>query len=131
MSEAALFLVSIGPGFTEHVTPMAAQALKESDAVVGYSLYFDWIKPLLNSQEIHSLPLTQERERARKALELARKGKRVSLVSSGDVGVYAMASLVFEELEEMDAIAVCVVPGITAANACASLSMSRFIGSRS
>ncbi|PWT94692.1 MAG: precorrin-3B C(17)-methyltransferase [Candidatus Melainabacteria bacterium] len=121
MSEAGLFLVSIGPGFIEHLTPMAAQALQESDAVVGYSLYFEWIKPLLNGQEIYSLPLTQERERARKALDLARKGKRVSLVSSGDVGVYAMASLVFEELKEMDPIEVCVVPGITAANACASL----------
>jgi precorrin-3B C17-methyltransferase len=100
---------------------MAAQALKESNAVVGYSLYFDWIKPLLNGQEIYSLPITQERERARKAIELARQGKRVSLVSSGDIGVYAMASLVFEELDEMDSIKVCVVPGVTAANACASL----------
>lgn len=121
MSEGGLFLVSIGPGFSEHVTPMAVQALKESDAVVGYSLYLDWIKPFLNGQEIHSLPLTQERERARKAIDLARAGRRVSLVSSGDIGVYAMASLVFEELDEAESIKVSVVPGITAAQACASL----------
>jgi precorrin-3B C17-methyltransferase len=103
------------------MTPAAVQALAASDAIVGYTLYLDWIKPFLNGQEIYSLPITQERQRARTAIELARAGQRVSLVSSGDVGVYAMASLVFEELDESDCFKVCVIPGITAANACASL----------
>src|SRR6516225_5594295 len=92
--DAGLFLVSIGPGCAEHMTPAAVQALAASDAIVGYTLYLDWIKPFLNGQEIYSLPITQERQRARTAIELARAGQRVSLVSSGDVGVYAMASLV-------------------------------------
>ena len=66
-------------------------------------------------------PLTQERERALLAIEKARAGETVALISSGDIGIYAMAALAFEEMREDDTYAVNVVPGITAANACASL----------
>jgi precorrin-3B C17-methyltransferase len=67
------------------------------------------------------MPLTQERERAAKAIELARHGAVVSLVSSGDIGVYAMAALAFDLMEESDDFEVQVIPGISAANSCASL----------
>src|SRR5271170_2121462 len=116
-----LNLVSVGPGFAEHITPSAEQALKESDAVVGYELYLKWIEQWILEKERFTTPLTQERERALKALDLARDGKTVSLISSGDIGVYAMASLAFEEMREDDTFQVRVVPGVTAANACASL----------
>jgi precorrin-3B C17-methyltransferase len=103
------------------VVPRAREALKNSDVIVGYELYLRWIAPWLEGKEIHTPPLTQERERARLAIEKARAGARVALISSGDIGVYAMAALAFEEMREDDTYAVHVFPGVTAANACASL----------
>src|SRR5277367_6370201 len=116
-----LNLVSVGPGFAEHITPAARQALEESDAIVGYDLYLNWIRPWIDAKEIHCAPLTQERERALTAIELARSGRSVSLISSGDIGIYAMAALTFEELGDAEAFDLKVIPGITAASACASL----------
>ncbi len=116
-----LNLVSVGPGFTDLITPMAERAIKESDAIVGYELYLTWIKDWIENKEVITTPLTKERERATIALELARQGKKVALLSSGDIGVYAMAALAYEEMSENDDYDVCLVPGITAALACASL----------
>ncbi len=116
-----LNLVSVGPGSTVLIPPLAQQALERSDAVVGYGLYLQWIQPWLEGKEIHALPLTQERDRAALALKLAREGRTVSLVSSGDIGVYGLAPLVFEMLEEGETTDVRVIPGITAALSCASV----------
>jgi cobalt-factor III methyltransferase len=116
-----LNLVSVGPGFSDLIAPRAEAALRESEVIVAYELYLRWIKPWLAGKEIHTAPLTQERERARLAIEKARGGAKVALISSGDIGVYAMAALAFEEMREDDVFEVNVVPGITSANACASL----------
>lgn len=116
-----LNLVSVGPGFQALIPPMATQALQSSEVIVAYDLYLRWIQPWIAGKEIHTPPLTQERERARLAIEQARAGRHVALLSSGDIGVYAMAALAFEEMREDDTFDVQVVPGITAANACASL----------
>lgn len=116
-----LNLVSVGPGLAEFILPQAAQALRSSEVIVGYGLYLQWIQPWIAGKEIHSPPLTQERERAQLAIEAARRGRRVALVSSGDIGIYAMASLAFEQMSEEDTFEVAVIPGVTAANACASL----------
>ena len=116
-----LNLVSVGPGFANLTAPMAEAAIKESEFVVGYELYLNWIKPWLAGKTLLTPPLTQERERADAALQLARDGKTVSVVSSGDIGIYAMASLVFEQMLESDTFDLRVIPGITAANSCASL----------
>ena len=116
-----LNLISVGPGFTDLIAPRAQEALRASEVIVAYERYLHWIKPWLDGKEIHTPPLTQERERARLAIERARAGARVALISSGDIGVYGMAALAFEEMQEDDAFEVNVVPGITSANACASL----------
>ncbi len=116
-----LHLVSVGPGFGELIPPMAITALKASEVIVAYELYLKWIKPWIEGKETHTPPLTQERERARIAIDKARAGYQVALISSGDIGVYAMAALVFEEMRETDTFDLQVVPGITSANACASL----------
>jgi precorrin-3B C17-methyltransferase len=116
-----LQLVSVGPGLAEHITASAESALKASDAIVGYELYLKWIEPWIAGKEIRTTPLTQERERVLIALDFARAGKTVSLVSSGDIGVYAMAALAFDEMQETDTFELKVIPGVTAANACASL----------
>jgi precorrin-6x reductase len=116
-----LHLVSVGPGLAELIPPMAQSALRASDAIVGYELYLKWIAPWIEGKEVHTLPLTKERERAAKAIEFARAGCVASLVSSGDIGVYAMASLVLEEMREEDDFELKIIPGISAANSCASL----------
>jgi cobalt-factor III methyltransferase len=116
-----LNLVSVGPGTSDLIVPRAMEALANSEVVVGYELYLRWIAPWLEGKEIHTPPLTQERERALLAIEKARAGARVALISSGDIGIYAMAALAFEEMREDDTYGVNVVPGVTAANACASL----------
>jgi precorrin-6x reductase len=116
-----LNLISVGPGFADMIVPRAEAALRDSEVIVAYELYLRWIEPWLEGKEIHTPPLTKERERALLAIEKARSGARVALVSSGDIGIYAMAALAFEEIREDDTFEVNVVPGITSANACASL----------
>src|SRR5246500_4488339 len=120
-SKGKLNLVSVGPGFMNLVPPIAEIALRESDVVVGYRLYFTWIESLIEGKEIHSFSLTQERERAQKAIACARGGKIVSLVSSGDIGIYGMAPLVFEEMREEENFQLQIVPGVSAANSSAAL----------
>ena len=116
-----LYLVSVGPGFADLIPPMAQRALQESDVIVGYDLYLKWIQPWIDGKEIHTMPLTRERERATKVIECARAGRFASLVSNGDIGVYAMAALVLDEMREEDPFELKIIPGISAANSCASL----------
>jgi len=116
-----LNLVSVGPGYSNLIVPRAEAALRGSDVIVAYELYLRWIEPWIAGKEIHTPPLTQERERALLAIDKARGGAKVSLISSGDIGIYAMAALAFEELRDDDTFEVNVIPGITSANACASL----------
>jgi precorrin-3B C17-methyltransferase len=119
--KGVLNLVSVGPGFSDLIVPRAEAALRDSDVIVAYDLYLRWIEPWITGKEIHTPPLTQERERALLAIEKARSGAKVALISSGDIGIYAMAALAFDEMREDDDYAVNVIPGITSANACASL----------
>lgn len=116
-----LYLVSVGPGDAGLIAPAAVAVLEKSEVVVGYELYLRQVASWIAGKEILSPPLTREKERALLAIERARQGQIVSLVSSGDIGVYAMATLAFEEMREEDTFEVKVIPGITAANACASL----------
>ncbi|CAM2151686.1 precorrin-6A/cobalt-precorrin-6A reductase [Pararobbsia alpina] len=121
MTPGFLHLVSVGPGYRELIAPQAEQVLRNCETVIGYDLYLQWIAPWVEGKRVITLPLTQERERARLAIQHARDGEHVALVSSGDIGVYAMAALAFELMDESDTFSVAVTPGITAANACASL----------
>jgi cobalt-factor III methyltransferase len=120
-SKGKLNLVSVGPGFISLVPPLAEIALRESGVVVGYQLYFTWIQPLIEGKEIYSFSLTQERERAQKAIACARAGQTVSLVSSGDIGIYGMASLVLEEMRAEEEFQLQIIPGVSAANSSAAL----------
>jgi cobalt-precorrin 5A hydrolase/precorrin-3B C17-methyltransferase len=115
-----LALVSLGPGDEALVPPLAREALASSELVVGLGQYVDRVRHLLRpGTEVLDLPLGEEVERARRSVEEARAGRSVALVSSGDVGVYAMASPALEMAG--DDVDVVVVPGITAAQAAASL----------
>jgi cobalt-precorrin 5A hydrolase / precorrin-3B C17-methyltransferase len=115
-----LFLVSLGPGDDALIPPLARQALAASELVVGLGQYIERVRHLLRpGTRISTPPLGEEVERAKQALTEARAGGSVALVSGGDVGVYAMASPALEISD--DDVDVTIVPGVTAAQAAASL----------
>lgn len=125
-----LFVVGMGPGDAELVAPKALKAVQQSTDLVAYGLYLDLLGEPCNNKVHHDLPLGQEIGRARLALDLAASGKTTSLISSGDIGIYAMATLVFELLDrqlqgledhpEWLDVEIDVVPGISAMQAGAS-----------
>jgi precorrin-2 C20-methyltransferase/precorrin-3B C17-methyltransferase len=114
-------VVGLGPGARGWTTPEAADALAGADDLVGYGPYLDRV-PANPRQERHPSDNRVEAERAAHALELAAKGRRVAVVSSGDPGVFAMAAAVLEVAErpEFAGVRVRVLPGLTAAQAVAS-----------
>jgi precorrin-2 C20-methyltransferase/precorrin-3B C17-methyltransferase len=116
-----LVVVGLGPGARAWTTPEAAEALAAADDLVGYGPYLDRV-PANPRQTRHPSDNRVEAERAAAALELARKGRRVAVVSSGDPGVFAMAAAVLEVAErpEFAGVQVRVLPGLTAAQAVAS-----------
>ena len=97
-----LFVVGIGPGSLEGMTAEAAKALEKSDTIIGYSVYNDLVKPYYPDKRYLTTPMTGEEARCRMALEEARAGHVVSLICSGDPGVYGMAGLVLEMAGESD-----------------------------
>ncbi len=121
MSRGAIYVVGFGPGAEEHLTPAARRAIEDCDVCIGYRTYIDLVRPLLKGKRIVATGMTEEIDRGRKAMELARAGSKVAIVSSGDSGVYGMAGLTYEVLRdhgwdpEAPDIDVVVVPGITAA----------------
>jgi precorrin-3B C17-methyltransferase len=126
MGSGVLSIVGIGPGAQEHTTPAALEAIASSELVVGYVTYIKLVRHLLEGKEIIKTGMTEEIGRARAAVERARDGGRVAIISSGDAGVYGMASRVFQVLEEMgwkrgESPEVRLVPGMTALNSCGSL----------
>ena len=121
-------VIGIGPGDHGMMTPEADFQLWSAQEWVGYTLYLDLIGNLNNGQTRHDFPLGDEEVRCRKAIELAKLGKRVALVCSGDAAIYAMAALVYELIDrEPNRIAVEVHPGISAFQA-ASAKAGAMIG---
>ena len=110
-----LYVVGIGPGNYENMTIRADRALADSHVIVGYPVYVDLVKDRYPGKELLSTPMTQEADRCRMAIEEARNGKTVSMVCSGDSGIYGMASLIYEILGDDTSVDVEVIPGLTAA----------------
>lgn len=126
MTFGKICLVGIGPGDAEQMTARAREAIMQSDVVIGYRTYIRLIEDLLQGKAVIEKGMAEELDRCTEALDLARQGHRVALVSSGDVGVFGMAGPLYEVLFEQgwtpgEGVAVEVVPGVTAASACASL----------
>ncbi|HBF32601.1 precorrin-3B C(17)-methyltransferase [Rhizobium sp.] len=115
-----LFVVGIGPGSDGWRSPEVSAMVSTSSDLVGYSLYLDLLGPLAAGKVRHDFDLGKEEARVVHAMELAGEGKSVALVCSGDAGIYAMATLVFELFDKggiTDAakrIEVQVSPGISA-----------------
>ncbi len=118
-ASGSVVVVGLGPAGREWLTPEAQEALSTATDLVGYKTYLDRV-PVNPRQRRHSSDNKVEAERAVFALDLAREGARVAVVSSGDPGVFAMASAVMEAATEYPAVPVSVLPGVTAANAVAS-----------
>ena len=112
-----LYVIGIGPGGLDHMTIMAKKAIEESEAIVGYTKYIDMIKTMLEGKEVFSTGMRGEEERCREALRLS-KEKVVSLISTGDSGIYGMAGLILELMNDED---VEIIPGLTASSAAGSV----------
>ena len=120
-----LALVGLGPGQEAWRSGEAAQQLRDAEDIVGFKAYFDLIEDLPLSGDIHAFEIGAESDRVRKAFDLAATGRRVALICSGDAGIYAMAALAFEMLDETTRsdwrrISIEVAPGISALQAAAA-----------
>lgn len=120
-SKGSVHVVGLGPGAADLLTPRALATLRAAEVIVGFETYLQALAPLHLRAEFRGSPIGAEAERARQALDLAGQGRRVALVSSGDAGVYGMASLLLETAATLPEIDVEVVPGVTAAVAAAAL----------
>ena len=112
-----LYVVGLGPGSEDFMTPQAAAALEVSDIIYGYTVYIDLIRAHYAHKDLRTTGMRQEVERCRLALEAADSGQVVSMVCSGDPGVYGMAGLILQMAPDFPSVEVEVVPGITAATA--------------
>lgn len=126
LNPGRIMLVGIGPGNVAHMTQRAREAIAEADTVIGYVTYIKLVAELVEGKEVIRKGMTEELDRAVSALEAARTGKKVALISSGDAGVYGMAGPTFEVLFQAgwtpdDPVQVEIVPGASALNSCAAL----------
>lgn len=110
-----LYVVGIGPGAYEKMTIEAAEALKNSDVIIGYTVYVDLVKEHFAGKEFLTTPMKKEVERCKMAFEEAMKGKTVSMICSGDAGVYGMAGLMYEVGMNYPEVELSVIAGVTAA----------------
>jgi precorrin-2 C20-methyltransferase/precorrin-3B C17-methyltransferase len=121
--EPGVTVVGLGPGDPAWLTPEASAALADATDLIGYRPYLARL-PVRPGQQRHASGNTVEAERAVLALDLAAAGRRVAVVSSGDPGVFAMASAVLEQAAasggRWDAVPITVLPGVTAAQAVAA-----------
>jgi len=110
-----IYIAGTGPGGAGEMTPRARGAIESCDVIAGYGLYIDLIGELAEGKEIIATGMTGEAERCRAAIQAARSGKSVCVISGGDAGVYGMAGLVCELAEGLSDIEIEVIPGVTAA----------------
>ena len=120
-----LSVVGLGPGSADLMVPAARRALDAATDILGYATYVTMAGPFRADQQLHSSDNREELQRARHAFELASEGRSVAIVSSGDPGVFAMASAVLEALDHSDdaawaGVELNIVPGVSAAFATAA-----------
>jgi len=118
-----IYVAGIGPGSPEDITPAVIQALGDSDVIVGYKYYFQFIQPYLRPDaECVDTGMKKERDRAEQAFQFAEQGRNVCVISSGDAGIYGMAPLIYEMKRQRGAeVEIISLPGISAFQKAASL----------
>ena len=110
-----IYVVGIGPGEYEQMTLKAIHALENSDVIIGYTVYVDLVRDHFPGKEFMTTPMKKEVDRCVIAFEEAQKGKTVSMICSGDAGVYGMAGLMYEVGVRYRNVELEVIPGVTAA----------------
>lgn len=108
-------MAGIGPGAYDQMTGKAIRALEESDVIIGYTVYVDLVKEHFAGKEFMTTPMKKEVDRCVLAFEEAQKGKTVSMICSGDAGVYGMAGLMYEVGADYPDVELEIIPGVTAA----------------
>ncbi|MBO5293488.1 MAG: precorrin-3B C(17)-methyltransferase [Lachnospiraceae bacterium] len=115
MKKHKIYIIGMGPGRESMMTGEALQALEQSDVIIGYTVYLNLLGERFQGKKMLSTPMRQEKERCELCFTEAAKGKRVSLICSGDAGIYGMASLMYEIGKKHPETELVVLPGITAA----------------
>ncbi len=115
MSKQKIYVVGIGPGAYQEMTGAAVAALEQSDVIVGYTVYIDLVKEHFSDKAFLTTPMRKEVDRCVMAFEEAKKGQTVSMICSGDAGVYGMAGLIYEISERYPDVEIEIIPGVTAA----------------
>ena len=123
MHTSKIIVCGIGPGSEEDITPAVLNAVRQSDVIIGYKYYFQFIEPFVQPDTVCvDTGMKKERERAEEAFAQAEQGKTVCVVSSGDAGIYGMAPLIWEMKRERGSdVEIEVLPGISAFLKAASL----------
>ncbi|MBR6159942.1 MAG: precorrin-3B C(17)-methyltransferase [Lachnospiraceae bacterium] len=116
-----IYVVGIGPGAGNTMTLQAKEALDVCDVITGYKSYTDLVREQYPKKQIIESGMRQELERCRQCIDLAKQGKNVALICSGDAGVYGMASPMLEIAKAGDFEDVRIIPGVTAALSGAAL----------
>lgn len=117
-----IYVIGIGPGSKELMTLEAINAIEDSEVIVGYKTYINLITEFINNKEVVQNGMRQEIDRCKQAVEIAKTGKKVAVISSGDAGIYGMAGLILElTTKEEQEIPVKVVPGVTASIGAAAI----------
>ena len=109
-----IYVVGIGPGAYEQMTMRAAEALRRCDVIVGYTVYVELVKEHFANKRFLTTPMKKEVDRCVMAFEEAKKGKVVSMICSGDAGVYGMSGLMYEVGVNYPEVELEIIPGVTA-----------------
>jgi precorrin-3B C17-methyltransferase len=122
-TQKKIFVAGIGPGSAEEITPAVLEAVRQSDVIIGYKYYFQFIEPYVKAgTPCIDTGMKKERERAEEAFAQAEQGRTVCVISSGDAGIYGMAPLIWEMKRERGSdVEIEVLPGISAFQKAASL----------
>lgn len=116
-----IYVVGMGPGKEEMMTVEAIRVLEASDVIIGYTVYLELLGKRFRDKEFLSTPMKQETERCMLCFEKAREGKQVSMICSGDAGIYGMACLMYEVGKNYPDVELEIIPGITAASSGAAV----------
>ena len=115
------YVIGIGPGEYEQMTLKAIHAMEKSEVIIGYTVYVDLVKEHFPGKEFMTTPMKKEVDRCVMAFEEAKKGKVVSMICSGDAGVYGMSGLMYEVGVNYPEVELEIIPGVTAATGGAAL----------
>ena len=91
-----IYVIGIGPGCKDLMTGEAINAINDAQVIVGYKTYIDLVQDFIKNKEVVQNGMRKEIERCKEAIEIAKTGKKVAVISSGDAGIYGMAGLILE-----------------------------------